>query len=161
MSSTPKQSVLKTSSPEELSSTEPLEQIRIKSRKDLWEVLLLEIWRNSETLVPMCLTSSHRCIANTTQRKALQTRTLKMENYKKSWLHHRKDKIERIVRHLEHQLHRGNLLQWYRREEQVQSVLKLIPRGEKAWCQVHLRNRVQRGSLLQCFRQEMRGSTFV
>ena len=28
-----------------------------------------------------CLTSSHRCIPNTTQRRALQTRTLKMESY--------------------------------------------------------------------------------
>ena len=43
MSSTRKQSVLKTSSPEELSSTETLEQIRIKSTKDLWEVLSREM----------------------------------------------------------------------------------------------------------------------
>ena len=50
----------------------------------------------------------------------------------------------------------GNLLQWYRREEQVQSVLKLITREEKAWRQVHLRNREQWRNLLQCFRQEMR-----
>ena len=46
-----------------------------------------------------------------TQRKALQTRILKMENYERCWLHHCINKIERIVNHLEHQLHRGNLLQ--------------------------------------------------
>ena len=34
-------------------------------------------------MVPMCLTSSLSCIPNTIQRKALQTRTLKMENYEK------------------------------------------------------------------------------
>ena len=49
-----------------------------------------------------------------------------------------------------------NLLQLYRREEQVQSVLKLITREEKALCQVHLRNREHRGNLLQCFHQEAR-----
>ena len=31
-------------------------------------------------LVPMCLTSSHRCIPNTIQLNALQTRTSKMDN---------------------------------------------------------------------------------
>ena len=33
-------------------------------------------------------TSSHRDIPITTQRRALQTRILKMENYEKCWLHH-------------------------------------------------------------------------
>ena len=50
----------------------------------------------------------------------------------------------------------GNLLQWYQREEQVQCVLKLNTREEKAWRQVHLTNREQRRNLLQCFRQEFR-----
>ena len=58
-------------------------------------------------------------------------------------------KIERIVRHLEYQLHRGNPLQWYRKEEQVQSVLELT--WEKAWCQVRLRNRVHRKKLAALF----------
>ena len=33
----------------------------------------------------------------------------------------------------------------------MQSVLKLITREGKAWCQVHLRNREHRGNQLQCF----------
>ena len=80
----------------------------------------------------------------------------KWEKYEKCWLHHFTDKIGRIARHLEYQLHRRNLPQWYRREKQVQSALKLITREEKVWRQVHLRNREQRANLLQCFRQEMR-----
>ena len=158
--STPKRSSLKTSSPEELSLEGILGQIRIKYRKDLYDILLLKIWMNLERLVQRRPTSSHRCIPMTTQRRALQTRILKMANYAKCWLHHCVDKIERIVRHLEYQLHRGNLLQWYGREEQVHSVLKLITQEERererAWRQVHLRNREQRWNLLQCFRQEMR-----
>ena len=63
------------------------------------------------SLMSTCPTSSHRCIPIMTQRRALQTRILKMENYEKCCLHHCRDKIERIVRHLEYQLHRGNLLQ--------------------------------------------------
>ena len=47
----------------------------------------------------------------------LQTRTLKMEeNYEKCRLHRCICKVEEIVNHLEYQLRRGNLLQWYRRE---------------------------------------------
>ena len=120
MSSTPKQSVLKTSSPEELSSIEILEQIRVKSTKDFWEVLLLEIWRNLEKLVPVCRTSSHRCIPNTNQRQALQTRTLKMQNYEKCWLHHCICRIEKTMNPLECQSQRWNLLHSCRKEGQVQ-----------------------------------------
>ena len=40
---------------------------------------------------------SHRCISITSQRRALQTQILKMENYEKCWLHHCIDQIERIV----------------------------------------------------------------
>ena len=40
-----------------------------------------------------------------TQRRALQTRVLMMANNEKCWLHHCIDKIDRIVRHLEYQLH--------------------------------------------------------
>ena len=43
---------------------------------------------------------------------------------KNDWLHHCIDKTERIVNHHEYQLHWWNLLQWYRREEQLQSVLE-------------------------------------
>ena len=84
---TPKQSSLKTSSTEESSLTGILGQIRIKDRKDLWETLLLKMWTNLEKLVQRCPISSHRCIPIMTQRSALQTRILKMENYEKSWLH--------------------------------------------------------------------------
>ena len=91
----------------------------IKSTKDLWEVLLLEILRNLEQLVPMSLTSSHRCIPITIQRKALQTRTLKMENYEKCWRHRCIFRIEKTMNPLECQSQRWNLLHCYRREEQV------------------------------------------
>ena len=37
-------------------------------------------------------------------------------DFQKCWLHHCMCKIERTVDHLEYQLHRVNLLQWYRRE---------------------------------------------
>ena len=100
---------------------------------------------NLEQLVPRCPRSSHRCIPILTHRKALQTRILKMEDYEECWLHHWKCKVEGIVNHLEHQLHRRNLLQWYRREEQVQSVLKLTE--GKVWCQIHLRKREHRSNL--------------
>ena len=81
--STPKRSSLKTSSPEELSLTGILGQIRIKDRKDFWETLILKIWTNLQQLVQRCPTSSHRCIAMMTLRRAWQTRILKMENYEK------------------------------------------------------------------------------
>ena len=41
-------------------------------------------------------------------------------------------------------------------EEQVQSVLKLITREEKVWCQIRLKNREHRGNLLQCFHKRTR-----
>ena len=53
-------------------------------------------------------------------------RILEMENYEKWWLHHCTCKVEKTVNLLESQSHRKNLLHCYRREEQVQSVLKLI-----------------------------------
>ena len=106
--------------------TEILGQIRIKSTNDLWEVLLLKLRMNLEKLLQTCLTSSHRCIPTTTRRKASQTRTLRMENYEKCWLHHWKCKVEGVVNPLECQSQRGNLLHCYRREEQVRNVLKLI-----------------------------------
>ena len=65
----------------------------------------------SALLVPRYRTSSYRCIPIMTQRKALQTRVLKMENYEKCWLHHCICKVERTVNHLEYQLHRRNPLQ--------------------------------------------------
>ena len=46
-----------------------------------------------------------------TQRRVLQIRILKMENYEKCKLHHCICKIGRTVNHLEDQLHRRNLLQ--------------------------------------------------
>ena len=84
----------------------------------------------SQKLLPMCLTSSHRCIPIMIQRKALQTLTLKMEHYEKCWLHHCICKVEWTANPLECQSHRGNLLHCFRIEEQVQKVLKLI--SEKA-----------------------------
>ena len=41
-------------------------------------------WITLERLVPRCPTSCHRCIPIMTQRRALQTRILKMENYEKN-----------------------------------------------------------------------------
>ena len=79
---------------------------------------LTEDMEEFRKLVPMCLTSSHRCIPNMTQRKALQTRTLKMENYEKCWLHHCICRIEKTPLEC--------LLHCYRRKEQVQNVLNLI-----------------------------------
>ena len=52
-------------------------------------------WMHLEKLVQRRPTSSHRCIPIMTQRKALQTRILKMENYEKCWLHHRICKVEK------------------------------------------------------------------
>ena len=108
--STPWQSSLKTSSPEELSLTGILGQIRIKDRKDVWESHLLKKWSNLEKLVQRFPISSHRCIPIMTHRRALQTRILKMENYEESWLHHCMCKIEKTVNLLERQSHRWNLL---------------------------------------------------
>ena len=71
---------------------------------------------NFEKLVPRCPTSSHRCIPIMTQRRALHTRILKMENYEKCWLHHCICKVEKTVNHHEYQLHRGNLLQCFHLE---------------------------------------------
>ena len=133
MSSTPKRSILKTSSAEGLSLTEILLQIRIKSTKDLWEVLLLKIWKNLGKLVLTWLTSSHRCIPNTTRWKALQTRTLKMENYEECPLPNRICRIEKTMNPFECQSQRRNLPDCYWREKQVQNLLKLIE--GKAWWQ--------------------------
>ena len=60
------------------------------------------------------------------------------------------DKIERTVNHFEYQSHQWDLLQCYSREEQMQSVLKLITREEKARGQVQLKNRA-RGNLAAMF----------
>ena len=65
---------------------------------------------NLGKLVPMCLSSIHRCIPSTIQRKALQTRTSKMENYEKCWLHQCICRIEKTMNPLECQSHRRNLL---------------------------------------------------
>ena len=92
---------LKTLNPEELSLKGILGQIRIKYRKDLWEIT------NLEKLVLRCPTSSDRCIPNVAQRKALQTRILKMENYEKCWLHHCFYRVEGIMNHLEKQRLQG------------------------------------------------------
>ena len=56
---------------------------------------------NLEKLVLRCPTSSHRCIPIMTQRKALQSRILKMENYEKCWLHRCTCRSERIMNILE------------------------------------------------------------
>ena len=75
------------------------------------KILSQRIRRRLEILMSTCLTSHQAYTLTTIQRKALQTRILKMENYEKCWLHHCIDNIEKVVNHLEHQLHRGNLLQ--------------------------------------------------
>ena len=124
--SRPKRSSVKTSSPEEKSLTGILGQMRINYRKDLCGTQLLRIWTNVEKLVQRCPTSSHRCIPIMTQRRALQTRILKMENYEKCWLHCCMCEVEKTANPVECQLHWWNLLHCYRKEEQLQSVLKPI-----------------------------------
>ena len=86
---------------------------------------LLKIWTNLEKLVQRCPTSSHRSIPLMTQRRALQTRILKMENHEKCWLHHFRCKVEKTVNPLECQSQRETCC-IVTGEEQVQSVLKLI-----------------------------------
>ena len=69
-------------SPEELSLTGILGQIRIKSRKDLWEVLLLKTWTNLEN---WC---RHVLLPVTDASRLRLSGDWKMENYEKCWLHH-------------------------------------------------------------------------
>ena len=78
------------------------------------------MWMNLEKSMQRRRTSIHRCIPIMTQRRALQTRILKTENYEKCWLHHCICKVEKTVNPLECQLHRRDLLHCYREEEQVQ-----------------------------------------
>ena len=99
--SRPKRSSLKTSSPKELSLTKILGQIRINYRKDFSEDLLLTTWMNLEKLVQRRPTSSRRCVPIMTQRRALQTRILKMENNGKCFRHHCICKDEKTVNPLE------------------------------------------------------------
>ena len=99
--STPWQSSLKTSSPEELRLTGILGQIRIEHQE--------RFVRNSIT-EDMDEFGKVGAVPIMTQRRALQTRILKMENYEKCWLHHCICKVEGIVNHLERQSHRWNLL---------------------------------------------------
>ena len=95
-----------------LSLTESLGQSRIKYRKDVWETLLLRIWTNLEKLVQRRPTSSHRSIPIVTQRRALRTRSLKMENYENAGF---STVCEKTVNPLQCQLHRGNLMHCYRK----------------------------------------------
>ena len=78
---TPKRSNLKTSSQKSW-ALRNLGKIGMKYRKDWWELTTriqsLRIWMNLVKLVQRRPTSSHRCIPITTQRRALQTRILKM-----------------------------------------------------------------------------------
>ena len=107
MSSRPMESSLKTSSPEELSLTGILGQIRIKYRKDLWERKSPQsyrrrcggIWKSWCREVSCPITDAFRQWLTRT----LQSLILKMENNEKWWLHHCICKIEEIVNHLEYQ----------------------------------------------------------
>ena len=138
-------SSLKTTSPEELSLTGIFGQIRIKDRKDLWETLLQKIWTNLEKLVQRCRTSSHRCIPIMTQRRALQTRILKMENNEKCWLHQYICKLERTVNHLEHQMiqERGVCAKRTQSDRRESFDVKFVSGS-----------RVQGWNLLHCFHQD-------
>ena len=66
-----------------------------------YQNLWLKIWMNLEKLVPRCPTSSHRCIPIMIQRKALQARIWRMQNYEKCWPHPCICKVERIMNLLE------------------------------------------------------------
>ena len=58
-------------------------QVQERFVRDNYQNLSLKIWRDLEKLVSICPMSNHRCIPIMTQRRALQTRILKMENYEK------------------------------------------------------------------------------
>ena len=72
----PKQSSLDTSSPQELSLTGILGQIRIKFRKDflvkITNILSPKTWRDLEKLVSRSPTSNHTCIPIMIQRRAFR-----------------------------------------------------------------------------------------
>ena len=59
-------------------------QVQERFVRDNYQNLSLKIWRDLEKLVSICPMSNHRCIPIMTQRRALQTRILKMENYEKN-----------------------------------------------------------------------------
>ena len=75
---------------------------------------------------------SHRCIPITTQRRALQTRILKMENSEKCWLHRFRYRDEGIMNLFENQQLQGNLKQsMYRSEKQMHNEHKLSLKTRK------------------------------
>ena len=54
-------------------------------------------------------TTNRRCTPTTTQQNAFSTRTLRMDNCEKCWLHHCKSRAgKEILNLLEHQKHQGN-----------------------------------------------------
>ena len=141
--------------PRELCLTGILGQIRIKSRKDL-EILFLRLWTNLEKLVRRCPPSSHRCIPIMTQRRALQTRILKMDNNEKcgltavcTWARRKLLFFSKT-----HSFMETRSKNKYWREVQVHNVLKLITQEGRAWSQIHLKSHERLGNLLQCFYQE-------
>ena len=118
------------------------------------DILSLKIWMNLQSWcrhVPSPVTDAFR-----SRRSGEHCRlgSWRWRTTKKCWLHLCVCRMEKTLNPLECQSHRRNLLHCYRREEQVQSVLKLIL--GKAWCQVCPRNRVHRGNLLHCFHLEVK-----
>ena len=125
----PNSSSLKTSSPEELSLTGILGQIRIKYRKDSWGITTKTyrwryggIWKSWFRYVLCPITDAFRSWLSG---EHCRLGSWRWRITKKCWLHHCMCKVERTVIHLEYQLHQWNFLQQYRREKWVQSVLKL------------------------------------
>ena len=100
---------------------------------------------------------SHRCIPIMTQRKALQTRILNMENYEKCWLHHCLCKVERTVI-----ISNANCIGKPAAmiQERGASAKRTQADLREGLCQVRLRNREHRRNLLQCFiREQVTGKT--
>ena len=147
--SRPKRSSLKTSSPEELRLGGDPYQIQERFMRNNCQNPIAEDVDEFGKVGAEMSTSS---LPIMTQRKALQTPILKMENYEKFWLHHCTYRVEWIVNHLEYQLLRGNLLQRYRRSkckaywswspEKRKLDVKFVSRTESMWetrCNVFIR----------------------
>ena len=93
---------------------------------------LAKIWMNLAKLVLRCPISSHKCIPIITQRKALQTRILKMVNYEKCWLHRCTYRCEEKILVLKNLQHLGNQKQKNDTEERDELCFCLSPSPEFA-----------------------------
>ena len=123
-------------------------QVQERFMRDNFQNSSLKIWRDLEKLVSICPMSNHRCIPIMTQRRALQTRILKMENYEKvlaSPLYAMQGNSSRIPT-------APGKLSAIIQEREVSAKRTQADRREKL--DVKFRNREHRGNLLQCLHRE-------